>query len=207
MDMSFKYSNEFQAKTDGEGRFVLTCVPPGEQRLCRVIPEGKLASHDGPPTTVEVKAGGITHVTIGGTGRKVVGKAVPKTPAMIDWHDVKVSLVTSQYAPPKNVKTKEERQAWYESAEGQAASRKMRHYKASIGANGDFGFEDVEPGDYSLSVSRERKIQADRGLHHHSMMVGGKKICVPTAVEDGVNPCDVGTVEVCLPAEFPTLPE
>jgi hypothetical protein len=204
---SFHYTNAYEARTDTQGRFVLTYVPPGEHRLCRMIPEGGRSWHSGTPTMVDVKAGGITHVTIGGTGRGVVGKAVPKEPsAAMDWREVKVALLTSQYAPPKSINTTEARQAWNESPEEQAARRKMRHCKTNISADGAFGFEDVDAGDYVLSVSRERKIKFDRGMKHLVMGLGNKQVSVPTAAgEEGGSPYDVGTVEVNLAVEFPDL--
>jgi hypothetical protein len=207
-DRSFNYSDTFQARTDSQGRFVLTYVPPGEHRLCRVIPDGERSWHTGPPTMVEVKSGGVTNVTMGGIGRRVVGKAVPKDPsAAIGWSEVKVALLTSQYAAPKSMNTTEASEAWNESPEGQAARRNMRHYKTDISADGRFSFEDVDAGDYALTVSRERKIQFDRGTKHLVMGLGNKRVSIPAATgEDGANACDVGTVEVNLPAEFPDLP-
>lgn len=209
-DHSFHYTQAFEARTDSEGRFVLTYVPPGKQCLRRIIPENDRASHTGPPTMIDVKAGGITHVMMGGTGRRVVGRVVPKTPQpTTDWREFKVTLGTFQYGPPKEMRTTpEQQQAWYKSEQGQSAVQKGRHYKVDIGPDGSFVFDEVDPEDYSLSVSRERRIPIDRGMKYISLMLGGKKVSIPAATESGdASPFDVGTIEIHLPADFPPEPD
>lgn len=208
-DMRLCYSHDFQAMTDSSGRFIIAFVPPGEQRLCRAIPRGKSGWETGSWTQIMVRPGDATEVKIGGTGLKVVGKITVKPPqAVTDWNNVKVTLITSQYAPPKHLKTKEERDAWYDSDEGQEASRKMRHYKSDAASDGSFSLEDVEPEDYSLTMGRERITQTDQGMHHLTMMMGGKKVSVPGISGDAsVAVCDIGTVEVSPPPEFPAAPK
>jgi hypothetical protein len=207
-DMSFYYSPDFEARTDSKGCFVITFVPPGEQALGRVIMDGE-SWGTGHLTPVNVQPGGVTEVTIGGTGQKVVGKIVTPPPrAATDWSHVKVTLFTDQYGPPNSLKTNEERMAWYDSDEGQKISRKMRHYKTDIAFDGSFAFEEVEPEDYQLGVSRERVTKTDTGHCHLTMQMGWKKVSIPKiSGEVSAAVCDLGTVEVSPPPEFPAATE
>ncbi len=64
----FHNSKSYTTVTDSDGKFVFTCVPPGVRGV----------SHRGIRETFVVKSGETNHVTVGGTGRTVVGKlAVP----------------------------------------------------------------------------------------------------------------------------------
>jgi hypothetical protein len=210
---SLHYSPDFQTKTDQQGRFVLTWVPPGEQQLSRLVSTGEGSWQSGPPATVQVKPGEVTEVTIGGTGRRVVGRAIPKNSATAaDWRDVKFTLMTPQFAPPRNLKTQEEVEAWYETPEGETAQRKMRFHTASAGSDGSLCFEEVQPGDYQMSVSRERVERDSRGpghmnMRHITMMLGGKRLTVPPFDGDyAASAYDAGTIGIDLSANFPDSP-
>lgn len=61
-------SQAYHDKTDRDGKFVFTDVPPGTW----LISHGSEPPWDGDPVTVE--AGKTNHVTIGGTGRPVIGR-------------------------------------------------------------------------------------------------------------------------------------
>jgi hypothetical protein len=66
-----------QTKTDHEGGFVFEKVPPGSHQLFREInPHESSTGMIGQShfMTVEVKPGETTQTTIGGDGRKVIGR-------------------------------------------------------------------------------------------------------------------------------------
>lgn len=202
-DLRFHYYQEdFRAVADTNGRFVIPYAPPGENHLCRTIRRGNGWS-TGRGILIDVRPGGVTEVNLGGTGRKVIGKIAtnPSRAVATDWSDVRVNLMTSQYGAPKTLQTREERDAWCESEEGQSNLNKMRGYGADVAADGSFVFEEVDPEDYSLAVSRVRTTTTGRNHTHHSLMMGGKKISVPTCEAGSV--CDLGTIEVIPPPPFP----
>jgi hypothetical protein len=205
----FHYTQAYEALTDSQGQFILTFVPPGEHAVTRQIPTGENSWHSGIPAIIDVKPGETTVVTLGSTGRQVVGKIIPKavlTP--MDWNGVKISLFTFQYGAPKELKTPAEREAWNESPEGRLAIKKRRHYDARIGDDGTFVFEEVDPDEYILSVRRTRVFQNDRGHEHHEMMLGSKNVTIPATTTDGnATPYDVGTVEANLSLQFPPRPQ
>jgi hypothetical protein len=173
---------DFQARTDDRGQFVITYVPPGEQRLARWISTGEGSATSGNPTFVKVKAGGVTEAILGGTGREVVGKTVfPDAPATFNWKEVRFSLRTT---PPMK-------------AGRNNFDLTTRHYNAESVTHGSFVFEDVLPGTYELSAQVHR--QGRSGFHnhiHHIMPLGAQEVTIPDAGTG--EPCDVGTLHLRL---------
>ncbi|HKI68598.1 MAG TPA: hypothetical protein VKA67_03355, partial [Verrucomicrobiae bacterium] len=66
--------NAFKAKTDERGRFVFNYVPPGMRTVARLVPIYPGALSYQRLGTVDVKAGMITRVSLGGNGRTVIGR-------------------------------------------------------------------------------------------------------------------------------------
>jgi peroxiredoxin len=176
--------DEFQTRTNDRGQFVITYVPPGEQSLVRWIPTGERSGTSSTPTFVNVKAGEVTEVTLGGSGRQVVGKAeFPDAPATFDWKEVKFSLHTT---PLLEGQSKE-------------ARLKNRFYRPESATDGSFVFEDVPPGVYELSATVERTRHEGRNHSVNILPLGRKKITIPDA-ETGREgePCDAGTLGLRL---------
>ncbi|MCI0534473.1 MAG: M56 family metallopeptidase, partial [Verrucomicrobiales bacterium] len=160
------------AKTDSNGRFVLEKVPPGERKIWH-----RLSFRDGKPGTipsshgfpVTVKAGETLRVTIGGTGRPIIGRAVvPDHPGVIDWqNDVqKLSLVLPEpvVRPERSAfdsgeafddaikeHVRKHKEFWL-SDEGRRLERAIREYVPVFDSNGFFRIEDVPSGTYKLSI-------------------------------------------------------
>ena len=106
------------AVADVNGYFVMDRLPPGDARLGRQIRLGSMRSTTSHAVRVQVKAGETTVVTIGGTGRPIVGRAV--VPAdynePIEWTRAHSSLGTPRPQPPYpdnfQTMTREERLEW-----------------------------------------------------------------------------------------------
>ena len=63
--------------TDAEGRFNFHRVLPGHIRVSRLIKFGEISSSGGSPSAVvDVAPAATVRLTLGGTGRPVIGKAV-----------------------------------------------------------------------------------------------------------------------------------
>ncbi|MHC4482334.1 MAG: carboxypeptidase regulatory-like domain-containing protein [Planctomycetota bacterium] len=114
-----RVSYDYSTVTDADGYFAFEMVPPGEARVARRI---KLSGHStgySQAERVQVKAGETVSVTIGGTGRPVVGRVV--VPAdynePMDWNRVRGGLSTQQLQPPYpdnfHNMTKKEQLRWY----------------------------------------------------------------------------------------------
>ncbi len=170
--------HEFEARTDDRGRFVITYVPPGEQPLVRWIPMGGTSRGTTIPVLVNVKAGEVTEVTLGGSGWQVVGEAVfPDAPGTFDWKEVKFSLHTVPILKDQS----------------NEARLKNRFYCPESAKEGSFVFEDVLPGIYELSAAIHRT-RRERNLHFENIMhLGAKEVDIPD-VETGRDgePYDVG---------------
>jgi hypothetical protein len=177
-------SHYFQARTDDRGRFVITYVPPGEQPLVRWIPMGEESATSSLPTFVNVKAGEVTEVTLGGSGRQVVGKAVlPDAPVTFDWKDVRFSMHTTPILKDQS----------------NDARLKSRYYHAEAVTHGSFVFEDVLPGTYRLSAEVHRTRHEGNRHFVNIQSLAAKEVAIPEAVTgpDG-EPCDVGTLDLRL---------
>jgi peroxiredoxin len=155
-------------------------VPPGKKDLARVIPMTGGAWNRSIVATVDVKPGGITKLTIGGTGRKVAGLSViHDSPTAFDWS--KVDFFLRPELPPGS-----DRQV----------SRESEYYFADLTTNGSFVFEDVAPGSYELSATA-----VQRGIGQpfdvHVLAQGSKKVTIPEvgAGHDG-ELYDIGTLEL-----------
>ena len=153
--------SHYQAVTDTNGRFSFERVVPGLAKVSRVIrsaPNSTSFSHGVP---VEIPAGGVVDVVIGGTGRPVSGRLV-----LPEGHEEKISFNYGHHNiglkvpdPPKpedlGGTTPEETQAlyleWMKSDEGKAYQAAQRWYAMKVEEDGRFNIDDVPAGDYMLS--------------------------------------------------------
>jgi peroxiredoxin len=148
------YSHEvFKTQTDHEGRFAFDTVPPGDRQLVRLIRMGQRSWMHSQAQTVTVKAGAVTEVLYGGTGRPVVGKFVLSDPTReVDWNKGHRNLSTRLPQPPTPLKTPEEWREWNKSPEFRDAVKTMRHYAFQIEPDGAFRIEGVQTGQYTLQI-------------------------------------------------------
>jgi hypothetical protein len=78
----------------------------------------------------------------------------------------------------KELKTDEERQAFYLSAEYQAYRKDARHYSAALQADGSFRVEDVLPGEYEVNF-QQRLVAANSTSY--KMFTSPQELTVPPA--------------------------
>ncbi len=187
----------FQARTDDAGRFVITFVPPGERKIARMIPIGNGSWQHSAPTTVTVKPGVVTQVSVGGTGVTVVGK-VHVVEREVNWKNVHASLHNQFPGGFNKGRTPEEQSAWFATPEAKIAMKNYRVFPITISADGSFRAEEILPGKYDLdimllgSVGLPAGPSGIEGRYHHVVVVPD----VP--VNDDSSPADLGTIE-CEP--------
>ena len=185
----FNDDQQFKAVTDDQGRFVITYARPGAQHLVRQISTGGPGSWvPGFAVPVDVKAGGITQVTMGGTGCEVIGKAaITDLPENFDWKDVHFSL----NALP--------------AAEASVDRSRWSFYPPDSATNGSFVFEDISPGTYELSARLVSGRQESHATSSRLVLLGRKTVTIPeTESGGGGEPFDIGTLplrSVQLPVE------
>ncbi len=153
---------QYQSTTDEQGYFTFERVAPGDACVMRTVPMGGGMTGSSGTTPVEVKAGQTACVTIGGTGRPVIGK--PTTPSDLaqepDWSNSSCHILLQRQGPPIPFDVKlrggQAVQAWYRdwtsSDAGRAWQRENRQFMFRPEQDGSFRVEDVPAGKYMLSV-------------------------------------------------------
>ncbi|HEY5232725.1 MAG TPA: hypothetical protein VIK35_04240 [Verrucomicrobiae bacterium] len=174
----------FQDWTDRDGKFVFTCVPAGNW----------IISHSGEiiwsGANVTVKAGETNRVTIGGTGRPVIGRL--QIPATVTNSPNFASL------PPSRPYVKSSDSATNRSFNYQVESTLYgtnRQINAKMNLDGTFRVEDVTPGKWWL-LSDILSFPA-QGESATTVATAGKEFIVPEMSGGRSDePLDLGTVEL-----------
>lgn len=209
-----------KAEPDDAGNFVFEKVPPGlrqiyvEYRFKERQQYETPLSH-GQPVAIEPDA--TKEVTLGGTGRKVVGrvKVIGGDVSDLDWRrDVhKLTLVLPpepSLTPPdmsKATTPQEQQKAWQEfnqrqrefsrTAAGRARELAERTYVLVFDTNGGFRIDNVPPGKYMLSIVANDPDEE----YYRQRTIGNlnKQIEVPDVAGAKVNePFDLGALELVI---------
>ena len=136
---------------DELGRFIFDRVPPGKYRAYRII---RLRSdRTGPygmshPADVTVQPGAVCQLTLGGTGRKVVGQVqVFPAGSAVDWSK-DLQVLTSER--PDAILSRPEDSNFMAFTDARLDA--LNRYYFAVDANGRFTIEDVPAGEYELHV-------------------------------------------------------
>lgn len=138
----------FTSETDDQGKFVFEGLPPGEVQVCRLVNRTYYAAQ-----VVEVAAGKTIVFRHGFNGRKLIGHfAASSGGTELNWNNGRFTFST-KFTPPE-APAGEDEQAWaqryWQSAEGKAQQRAIRHFAVVIKRDGSFWIDDVPPGTYEL---------------------------------------------------------
>lgn len=189
--------NVFQARTDAQGKFILTFVPPGKQVLSRRIPSGPgwTTSQLG---DVEVKPGETIVTNFGGHGRTVEGKIEYNGDLKVDFTQGMGIIVTPTFKileKARQLKTDAERQAFYASPEVEAAMDARRSFSLRVKADGTFRAEDVLPGNYEFTF--QPTVRLDHNSSVWVMLDTETEFSIPEAKNtDDDSTAELGTIEV-----------
>ena len=206
-------------KTDAEGRFVLEGVPPGEHKIAwrPGFRDGKIGeipvSHGMP---VVVKPGETTRITLGGSGRAVIGRATFAGDRKVDWlQDVNTLTLKKPNEPIRpsreNFASAEDfskalmsfekvnHQFWISDA-GMDALRKARTYVVIFKPDCSFRIDDVPAGNYYLRLGLTDPIEDSRfspGLERAYYARVETEIVIPEVQDpNDQTPFDLGTFEL-----------
>jgi beta-lactamase regulating signal transducer with metallopeptidase domain/uncharacterized GH25 family protein len=201
-------SNAFRAKTDDHGRFTITFVPPGQQIIARMVPSGGNSWTYSELASLEVKPGEIIVTNLGGMGRTVIGKvrfadsAAPDLKNGMVYVNTPMSKILQKI---KELRTDEERRAFYLSEEFQVATKDARHYSAFVQSDGSFRAEDVLPGKYEV-IFQKRMVAAN--TTSITIFTSPQKLTVPPAKDkdddSSVDWGDVALKQYQMPILKPT---
>ncbi len=149
---SIHYLND-SVQTDDNGHFVLEHIRPGEGII--------EPSH----MLIEIKSGETTSVTLGGSGRPVIGRVLPPTGENEVFNETNVmgflelkqtgeADVIRQAAQEKldGPAIRERLRQWSQSADGKAYRQSRRIYRIAVSPDGSFHVNEVPTGTYNLHV-------------------------------------------------------
>jgi peroxiredoxin len=209
-----------KAEPDEAGNFVFEKVPPG-RRLLYVEYRFKERQYGETPLShglpLAVEPGATLDVTLGGAGRKVVGrvKVIGGDVTDVDWRrDVhRLTLILppepSLQQPDMSKATTPDAQqrAWQEFNQrqrefwrtdaGRARELSERNYVLVFDTNGGFRVENVPPGKYMLSITANDPEEE----YYRQRTIGNvnKQIEVPdTAGAKANEPFEIGTLEMTI---------
>ncbi len=165
------------------GYFVFDKLPRGKARIAHRMKFGE-STHDSHSIPIEVKAGQAVYMTIGGTGRPVIGKIA--APAdynePIDCNHSNNRLILKQQQSPV-------------PEEGQPSQYLV--YPFRIETNGTFRVEDVPSGQYELQISLFEKPKD--GSSGYGPVIGTVNYDFDVPEMPGGRsdePLDIGTIEL-----------
>ncbi len=178
--------------TDAGGRFTVDRLVPGKVHISRHISLGDVGTTGGNPSlVVDVRPGETTRVTVGGTGRAVVGKV--KVPDGLagrkDWTHGLGYLHPSQ------------------AGAGPGTTARSIVFKAE--ADGSFRIDDVAAGTYLLTLPTIKKPSDSPGGFFGTDWIAKatREVVVPSMPGDRSDePLDLGTIQGEL-VEHPVAPK
>src|SRR5262249_9741773 len=160
---------QYESATGPDGRFVFEHVIPGKgslgRRLSLTVDTGATEVTSAPTIQAEFLPGTTNRLTLGGTGRAIVGKLRPKAgfKDKVRWNFALVTVRSTANEP----------------------SRSSRQFTATVDKDGSFRIDDVPPGDYALSADFFQGPRDGR-LPDHNFTVP------PPAVDLSEKPLDLG---------------
>ena len=165
------------ATTGAEGRFEFNRVVPGEVRISRLIEwkDRDIGSPGGSPSAVvHVAPAATVRLTLGGTGRPVVGKAALPAgfAARANWlfgfcYLIRRPLATGPPAP---------------SGAGSLRAADT-NFTFKVEHDGSFRIEDVEAGSYDLVIEVNKRPRDSGGLGHEVLATCRREVVVPVMPE------------------------
>ena len=186
----------YKAKTDAEGRFEVDRVVPG------------FATAFTPtvgPYSFEVRSGESARITIGGSGRSVIGRVVTSEETTLPFPlnqgglSRLVSVMTELPKPEGFAAMSQPERAsyhgaWYQTSEGRAWKLNYQGNPIRVAADGTFRAEDVPPGTYQLEIrisdSDTLQIRDEGGTTISASIV--KEVTIPDGPAD--EPVNLGTL-------------
>jgi hypothetical protein len=206
-----------EKKLEADGSFVFEKVPPGERKIVLryKFREGSGAIPLSHSVVFSARAGETAEVTLGGTGRPVVGKVkvVEGDAGGVDWmrdvHSLTTKFAESPDNKPSEVpesasqeermaiykKHSAEQRAFWTSEAGHAIERRTCTYVLVFKPDGSFRAENVPAGTYQLNI-----VPTDPTAEQYRFAPLGslsKEVVVPEAPASQTDePFDLGEIEL-----------
>ncbi len=169
---------DYRGTTDEDGGFVFDRVQPGQWRVAwsswAASRTGGWSSTALTSIAAEVESGETVYVTIGGTGRPVIGRVVPPPES-----DIQIGGAESRC-----------------SLEPKEPTSSSVRYSAKLKSDGTFRFEEVVSGAYALKVVLFKKAEPQAGALYSAGSVSLEFEVPEIAGGRSDEPLDLGTLEL-----------
>jgi len=185
-------------KTDSDGRIIIEKIPPGKHYLARTsilkLSPTSTAWMTGDRTSFEIRPGETTTLDLGASEHTVTARiqwpaGVQRSP---QWQ-IKATLNTAMPAVPSEIQTNEvARRAYTQTPEFQAEEEKAHFYQAKFIADDTLSVEEVQPGNYTLSVY----VYEVTGTNTPSKEIAQADAIVTVPTEKTSNPIDAGVIQL-----------
>ncbi|MHC4627479.1 MAG: carboxypeptidase regulatory-like domain-containing protein, partial [Planctomycetota bacterium] len=204
---------EYEADTDGEGRFAFNRIPPGWLEIGYLTRMGDSSWSQTGRMPVQIHPGVTLRIAVGGRGRPVVGKFVPPKgydkPVYFGEGLRALNTVRPDRPKPENYDqmSKRQQQDWYnkwsETSEARTYYDTMwrdpgrRQYVFHIERDGSFRIEDVIAGRYSFTVWIEERLSGQGRPEEIGSYYGSIKV-PEMAGGRSDEPLDLGELELSM---------
>jgi len=181
----------YKTTTDVQGHFTMEKIPPGEGSIARLIstsPNSWTYSHY---TAVTVQPGQTTEVTLGDSGATLRGTVRFQSPLTNDEPLMISGRFFSASPQPPHFSSSAEQQAYLNSPEWQAKTKRPKNFFFVVNADGSFQVDSVEPGSYTIDVSA--RSVGDNSFMDLALAQGALQFTVPDNA-DPMNPIFVGEI-------------
>ena len=194
-------SNDFQARTDDQGRFIITYVPPGERTLAQLVPMGNGARMPQRLGNIIVEPGKTVQVNYGGDERVVRGKvALVGTNVPASFTQARATLHAGSsfrmIEQLKQAKTQEERMALFQSEDFQQAMANPHEYSIQLAEDGSFKADTIPAGKYEMAVDFSQPSPSFKPEDAQAFMSPQQLIVPPAASTNDNSVVDLGTIEL-----------
>jgi beta-lactamase regulating signal transducer with metallopeptidase domain/peroxiredoxin/protocatechuate 3,4-dioxygenase beta subunit len=200
---------------DDRGHFVLSKVPPGKPEIAFVVTYGESNGMSGyswtQRTPVIAESGKTAQVTIGGTGRPLIGHVVapPELAKKIDWRSGSYWIQTKLHLPGRVLpadwnKMDEQARAkwneqWSKSPEVVAYGKELEQRKSFavvVRPDGSFRVEDIPAGTYQFTINLTSHEKDTDGLYRIQTIASGSQDFTVPPMPGGRSdePLDIGAV-------------
>jgi hypothetical protein len=183
--------NGYKSTTDDQGKFTMEKIPPGEGTIVRLIQNSPNSWTHSDNTSVTVKPGETTQVSLGDNGAVLVGKVVFENPPTNRESLSFEGNLSGQMPQPQSFNSPEEAQAFYNSPEWKALMKQNKNYSIEMKPDGAFTVDDVAPGVYSLNISA--RLNSQRPWEHPPVGQGSMQITVPDSFSPS-SPINLGEI-------------
>ena len=196
----YDYS-DFQSRTDEQGRFIITYIPPGEHTLAQLVPVGDRTQMHQRLGNITVAPGETVRVNYGGDERAVSGKvALVGTNVPSSFSQARATLHAGasfrMIEQLKQAKTQEERMALFQSEDFQQAMSNPHEYSIRLANDGSFKTEAIPAGKYEMAIDFSEPSQSLTPDASQAFMSPQQLVVPPATSTNDDSVVDLGTIEL-----------